>query len=246
MILNKTAKISLINKLSASVRPSVTELNRTKMRRRTNFIILILLTLVSCSRTETVNNESKDIGTKITTAKPDTLEDTKSYQSKINSFIEANLTEYDTTIYLNKVARDGRILNTTNFIWTKTLEFKKKEPYTDKTGKVFYKRFYLIAYEYNDTNSCNKAFDLWLSGFGTEAVSIKRNEFIKAFHSSPINVLVTPKQITAIFMPCEYIENDWKKIKTNLADNIMNKHNQVEILNCGCGGPITWETNTSR
>lgn len=193
-----------------------------------------------------MNNKSNVIRVKATNTKPDTIIDTISYQSKINNFIEANLTEYDTTIYLNKVAQDGRILNSTNFVWKKTLVFKKKEPYKDKTGKVFYKRFYLIAYEYNDTNSCSKSFDLWLSGFGTMAVPIKRNKYIKAFHSSPINVLVTSKQITAIFMACEYIENDWEKIKTNLADNIIDKHCQVEILNCGCGGPITWETNTNR
>ena len=185
---------------------------------------------------------------KITTTKPDTLilqEDVKNYQAKINSFIKTNLTEYDTTTYLNKVARDGQTLNTTDYVWTKTLGFKKKEPYKDKAGKLFYKRFYLIAYEYNDTTSCNKAFDLWLSGFGTMAVSIKRNEFIKSFHSSPINILVTPKQITAIFMDCEYIENDWEKIKTNLADNIVDKHDQTVILNCGCGGPISWERHSN-
>ena len=178
--------------------------------------ILILISIIGCTqegapkkRTAKKSSESEVRQTNAAPVKTPMLRD---YKSQLSDFIQNYLVEYDTMPYQNEVARDGVVLNESEYLWSKKLQFKQKKGYFDAKGRKYFKRFELISYTYADSSLCGKAFHSWLNNFGTMGIPVKEHEYIKAFHSSPFIVVRTPKEISALFMSCEYLKNDWESI----------------------------------
>lgn len=198
---------------------------------------------MSCNRQAPQDNnfiETNTIAETVSDINESKLNQPLTYLLAIDSFINTFLVEYDTLPFNNFESNVGRKLNYSNYCFVRRQLFKKKISFKDTLGKIYYKRFELIAYEYPDSASCNLAFESWLNNFGTTAFPITRGENLKSIHAPPTFIIYSKTQITALFMPCLYLMDDWEPIKLKMSNLLESTGAKAEFVDIGCGGPLIW------
>jgi hypothetical protein len=158
------------------------------------------------------------------------------FEAKCDSLIKSMLNEY------RIVEPTTKINGLTSANWSRRIELKSKDLFNNKYGQKDYQEYTFTFLYFTEQDSLLKARQDYIDNFSSdgrlspETTSIKR---------PPSFNLITENAIIIFEVSCEGHQMDkkwsWDKIKNDLFSNFGNE--QSEIIENGCGGPITWKNN---
>jgi hypothetical protein len=160
------------------------------------------------------------------------------FETKSDSLINSMLTEYRIVEPITKINR----YSISNARWNRRIELKSKDLFNNKYGQKDYQEYTFTFLYFTDQDSLLKARQDYIDNFSSdgrlspETTSIKR---------PPSFNLITENAIIIFEVSCEGLQMDqkwsWDHLKNELFSTFGNE--QSEIIENGCGGPMTWKNN---
>tara|TARA_Y100001954_G_scaffold230811_1_gene279097 strand:+ start:535 stop:1044 length:510 start_codon:yes stop_codon:yes gene_type:complete len=163
-------------------------------------------------------------------------------EAKSNLFIQQMLEDYK---IIEKDARINRYA-TSGSTWSKRIDLKSKKLFFNKYDQKDYQEYALTFIYFKDSASCLDARRKYLDNYSLKSGALTNST--KYTGRPPSFNLITNNSIIIFEVSCEGHHMDekwsWNQIKKKLT--LMFGSDESEIIENGCGKPITWKNNKDK
>jgi hypothetical protein len=124
--------------------------------------------------------------------------------------------------------------------WSKRIDLKSKNLFLNKYGQKDYLDYSFTFIYFSDTDSCSNARDEYIQHYSWKSGAL--TDSTKNTARPPSLNLINENSIVIFEVSCEEYEMgdkwSWKNLKNILITTFGS--NQSEIIENGCGSPVTW------